>query len=219
MRSIRSAMVIALSLLIVACSVPDGDDIKRLTDTIAGWPSAVKAKTIRYAMNRRAIEWLMTRPQNEEIGRVNCHRAEDGSLVEVSVRVVEDAIRCLLENPALIYVECVENLTSRTAELANGEAKRTLAEKFGELKDCYDETPFVYQSEYVEDDLVEPSSWTDEDIARALISIPGPLPGGPVPGMLPVLCPLAEDPESWGCPGSPEYPPGETPEPGDEGDR
>jgi hypothetical protein len=171
-------------------------------------------------MNRRAIEWLEQRNPNDEVGKVLCYR-DDNSLVEVAVRTVDDVIVCLLAHPELLYVQCVDMLNDRAATIANGDGKAALEEKFKtRLSQCFAETSFRYKADHVDDPLVtDPEAWEDEDVARALISMPGPLPGGPVPGLFPVLCPLAEDPDSWGCPGSPDYPPGETPEPSDEGDR
>jgi hypothetical protein len=171
-------------------------------------------------MNQRAIDWISARPSNDEVGRVMCHR-EDESLVEVSVRTVRDVLVCLVAHPELTYVGCAVDLNEHAARLANGAAKPTLERQFGgPLSRCFAEMSPRYQPDQVDDPLVtDPGAWADEDIARALIETSGPLPGGPIPGMLPVLCPLSEDPGSWGCPETPGGAPGQTPGEGPGGDR
>ncbi|WP_437948618.1 hypothetical protein WME98_49885 [Sorangium sp. So ce296] len=218
----RHLVTVLLVGTVVACgcSVPDGDDMDRLTTAVSGWSAAAKARVVNYAMNRRALEWAGRRPPDDEIGRVMCYR-DDNSLVEVSVRTVTNLLECLLAHPELTYVNCVDEMNEAVAHLANGQAKAKLEEKFGgPLSQCFSETSVRYRAEHVDDPLVtDPEAWSDEDIARTLIAMPGPLPGGAFPGLLPVLCPLSEQPESWGCPAGPSGPPGQTPgdEPG--GDR
>lgn len=215
-----SAVLAALLLLTAGCSVPDGGDLDRLTATVAGWSGAARARALAYAMNQRAIDWISARPENDEVGRVMCHR-DDESLVEVSVRTVRDVLVCLVAHPDLTYVRCAADMLDHEARVANGAANPTLEQQFGgPLSRCFAETSPRYQAHQVEDQLVvNPEAWTDEDLARGLIAAPGPLPGGPVPGLLPVLCPLAEDPDGWGCPEIPGGPPGQTPGDGPGGDR
>jgi hypothetical protein len=204
----------------VGCSVPDGDDMRRLTSSISGWSDSAKQRVIRYAMSRRAIEWLQMKPGKDAAGWVHCRRGSDNEEIDIDVITADDVLKCLLLDSSKSYIDCTVGLLDAKAREYNGSKKAEYEEKLGDsIYGCYGEVERFYDKDHVDELMVDPDAWSDDEIARAVIAIPGPLPGGPIPGMLPFLCPLAEDPDSWGCPGSPEYPPGETPEPGDEGDR
>jgi hypothetical protein len=205
---------------IVGCSIPDPDDLDRLSGAVAGMGAAAKSKLIRYAMNRKAIEWLLKKDANDQVYKVLCYK-EDNSTVDVGTGgKVIDVIECLMTHSELSYMQCTDELSRQAANLANREANAMLEERHGDkLSQCYGEVNPKYQEHAVDPEMVDPEAWEDEDLARALIEAPVPMPIPGLPGMLPVLCPLAEHPDAWGCPDTPSGPVGEGGGSGDQGDR
>lgn len=206
-------------MFLPGCSVPDGDDMDRLVAAVGGWSQAAKTRVIAYAMNRKALEWAYDRDEHEQIGRTMCYRP-DNSLIEIAVWKVGDVIVCLMIDPLHDYRRCTTGMMDEATRLISGEAKEALEQKHGSsLSQCFSELSTRFEPDYQDPLLVDPEAWSDDDIARTVIAMPGPLPGGAFPGFLPVLCPLAEDPDSWGCPETPGGAPGQTPGDGPGGDR
>ncbi|WP_437591475.1 hypothetical protein [Sorangium sp. So ce1000] len=196
-----------------ACSVVDSDDRDQLRDMVASLPGAQGEAWKLMTMNAKAIQYLNSRDDNDQVGKYECRtRIGDkfGAWSQLGESLtVRAMLKCLRTDIVEAqYLSCVDAWKLVMQRRADASFERLKLD--GECRYVWD---FRYEPEKLPPECVDPDAVTVDDTVEALISsdVPPPLPGGLPPGLIPLLCPLAEHPEGWGCPDSPGGAPGQNP--------
>lgn len=222
MRSILVALVLS-AVTAFGCSVPDGDDLDSFAGQIGTLSPMASFEARRAEARSRAISDLESMDPDDILGDADCRDMHGGVRHPIPVREV---LECLKANEINTIYPCIDSLVDRIANKYITQGTINPGSRCGfSWRGKVDPNPKWDMSEITDDDLArsaidsddEPPAWM---IAAGIIGVGA---AGAffilMPEFLPALCLLAKDDSHWSCPGSPEYPPGETPEPSDEGDR
>ncbi len=189
MRAIIAVLVVSVTMAIGCKAVPDGDDLDRLMEQVAGIPTEIRSVMAKWAANRTAYGYLLHYQSSTQLGTSGC---EDDSGKPVFVKPVQMSkmYACLNTMQTTTYLECLALI----------------------LTDIADETPDLFcewnthQSGLAPDEIpveFKADRITDQNIADALLGPPPPLeiqlmlmglPGMVGPGG--ALCPQGVD---WAC--------------------
>lgn len=204
MRSLRLALLVPLA---VGCSILDPGDRDELRNQIAMMSPSDKKIYKRWLMNFKAQQWLEPKKEeNDQIAKVQCRDDEGGAWSEWydrpdKVYSVQDMLNCLIKKPRYYsYLECIDESMDYVVPDAKKELLGLLPA--GTDVDCRYVWDPRYEPEKVDPKIVDPDAITPDDLIEAMIALPGPLPGAPLPQFAPLLCPLGAGP-GWGCPPRP----------------
>jgi hypothetical protein len=189
-------------------TTPDGGDMARLEQQIAGIPSSALLELKVWAANRYTAGYLHGQANGnrwKKIGTIYCPGAA-GKDVHL-----HEALDCLNSFQTLTYAACLTRILNAHQDSPDGATT-------GEPCHWHD----VFTPGYAPDELpgeCEPESVDAERIVLALLGPPPPLEiqmlffGAGLFGASGALCPLA----AWGCPDDPGAPgvPQPAPGPGD----
>lgn len=202
----RRLGVAVLVSLVVGCSILDPEDRAELRRQIAMLPHDKLIAMKRWTMHELAKEWLETRDENDQVGKVVCRDNEGGLWSGWYDRpnkyiTVADMLSCLRGKPNLPnYLFCAEEFASWVVPDAKKEIEKLLpAYTDIECKYVWD---FRYEPEKLDPKMVDIDAIESDDIIQAMITLPGPPPGWAIPQFAPLLCPLGAG-EGWGCPPRP----------------
>jgi hypothetical protein len=210
MKALALRIVIAVLMVSLSgCTSPDSGDWAKLVAAVGGLSEEARLKIVRYAMNRRAIEFLRDYDMDRRIGHITCDR-EDGSRFEAMEYKVEEAYICLMV-PTSTWVECTSVMMEQLAR--KFEQMPEAKEKWGDFVRCeHWVSPFF--GDLVDDELLTPEAWDNDEIARSVIGFPepkastDPLLAAAIAELIvtirilaPALCVLADD--HWSCPDAP----------------
>lgn len=208
----RRLIAMMMVLVATACSTPVGDDWSKYVAAVGGLSASARSTLVRYAMNRKALEFLSKYPHDYEIGQVYCDELKTGKRHTYTTFTAEFMWQCL-GSPLVIYENCLDVMADKFANLIN----KTI-EELGDRDEfhCWS----VLKPEFVRgvapENLFDPAAWDDdEDLARAILEFPVP-PGAPsrstgaaeiaaaiaelvqaIRVIAPALCAL--DAEHWAC--------------------
>lgn len=223
MQNRLAATLMVLSLTLSGCSVPDGDDLDSFAGQIGTLSPMASFEARRAEARARAIADLEKMEPDGVIGDADCR---DGMAGVRQPILVKDVLQCLRANETRTIYSCIDDLVDAVKQKYTAQGTLLMANRCEyQWRGDVAPNPKWDMSEITDDDLAmsalesedEPPAWM---IAAGIIGV-----GATgaffilMPEFLPALCLLAKDDSHWSCPGSPEYPPGETPQPGDEGDR
>lgn len=228
-----TALLMALVMALPACdglTRPDEDDMNSYMNAIAPLPEPMIEMLKRFGANRFAAGWLASQGEDSQVAEFKCYDADQeypADLGSPATRIIihaRDVIACLNLHKTHVYIECVDHVMRRLAKDWTG------ADHMDERGRpwCHDELEYSVFFKPDADPNLDPSDIDYEEIMRALLrsAEPPPFLGPAELGALGVtaeqlipflvrLCALGEGGPAgaWSCPGSPLYPPGQTPQP------
>lgn len=222
MRSILVALVVS-AVTALGCSVPDGDDLDSFAGQIGTLSPMASFEARRAEARARAIADLEKMDPDDVIGDADCRDGMAGVRQPILVKEVLD---CLRTNETRTIYSCIDDIVDSVHQKVTAEGPLLVPTR------C----EYQWRGDVAPNPKWDMSEITDQDLARSAIASEDEPPAWMIaagiigvgaagaffilmPEFLPVICLLAKDDSHWSCPGSPEYPPGETPEPGDEGER
>ncbi len=207
-----------------ACSVPDDPEWGEVQAGIRQLPPPVLVDAKRWAANQNARRYLEIQ-SNDDLMTVWCKGPSWEGSQGLLWRAL-DVVRCLDRPEVLTYEECIIRLTSETKsrmEAANEETGLDCRPWFhnGYQSEATRNEPHVepdWQPRLVtvpeiESDLVQSPvlpPWVPWVVIGGVVVVGGVLTGGAA--WLPALCTLQAG-SGPACPGNPNYPPGQTPQP------
>lgn len=217
------SIIIALIVGAVGCSVPDGDDLDSFAGQIGTLSPMASFEARRAEARARAIADLEEMGPDDVLGDADCRDGMAGVRQPILVR---DVLECLRANEERTIYSCIDDLVDAAKQKYTSDGPLLVPSR------C----EYQWRGDVSPSPKWDMSEITDEDLARSAIGSEDEPPAWMIaagiigvgaagaffiilPEFLPALCLLAKDDSHWSCPGSPEYPPGETPEPSDEGDR
>lgn len=194
------SLLLLVTLLIPACSIPDDGDEDRFSGSILNMPADALKALRGWSANRYTAGYIngLGRGNNTRIVSVNC---EGAGRTMINSRMVLD---CLNEDQVLTYMMCLKKIL---AEIQDSD--------FGALGLC--ELDNDWAVGYAPDDLpdeCDPERNDAERIFDTLTSLKAPPPlwvqtilfGAGLFAAANILCPLADKGPvlpDWGCPSSP----------------
>lgn len=204
-----------LVLFAFGCSVLDSGDRDELRHQIAMMPPANQGILTTWAMNAKALDWLFHRPENDQVGKLQCRLQAGGQWTDWADQeptyTVAEMIECLLtDRIAVTYLMCRDRFLG-----VDGTAKRNAILNEQQVPgvtnvECRFVWDFRYDPEKLPPKLTDPKAITPDDIINGMIGAPAPPPGWSFPELVPLLCPLGAGP-GWGCPPRPTDPTGGQP--------
>jgi hypothetical protein len=210
-------LLAALPLLLAfGCSIVDPSDRDELRKRIASMPPAWASTLDKMTMNAKALDWLRSRDEYDQVGKLQCRLKAGGTWSgwadQEPSYTVADLIDCLLSgyDIPVTYAMCADQFLG-----VGGAAKRNAILNEQQVPgvtdvECRYAWDFRYDPEKVPSKLTDPNALTPDDKINALIGLPAPPPGWAFPELVPLLCPLGAGP-GWGCPPNPTDPTGGEP--------
>ena len=205
MRWLNVVSAALLCTQITACSVLDPDDRQQLRDRIGAMPPSSDSQFRRLVMNAKAIQWLRMKPENDQVGRMQCRIGAGGKWgdwqYQEEVLKVDRMLECLMHVQLdVTYEMCKDEWVAEMTVKRKNEIME--AQIPGADIECRYEWDFRYQPDHIPKNLIEPKSITVDDMIDVLLRLPAPPPGFLAPELAPLLCPLGAGP-GWGCPDVP----------------
>ncbi len=107
MRAIFAALVASVMMTFGCKALPDGDDLDRLRERLAGIPIGIKMDLHRWAANRVAYGYCL-KTRGNGLGTLFCANvsAKDPGGEHIPVEM-ERMLKCLHENQTVSYFECL----------------------------------------------------------------------------------------------------------------
>jgi hypothetical protein len=216
MRHLPAALLV---LLAFGCSIMDPGDRAELDKRIVGLPPSELLDMKRMTMAAKAINWLRHRPNNDQMGKLQCRVQANGRWNdwhdEEPTYTVFDMLDCLIKDSfAVDYMLCKEQWESVETQSKQTELLNSPPIPGGSSLECRFVWDFRYDPAKLPAKLTDPNAITPDDVIDAMIGLPTPPPGLNLPDFVPLLCPMGAGP-GWGCPGRPSDPGGgDTPAPG-----
>lgn len=227
MKLIRFAsVVVALVLLVAGCSTADGRDMDLLRQVVSQLPRAslvaLKANTMRLA----GIAWLKKKKGNREVLKLMCRQQNpDGSWGDWYKEVAPDEsgfdtaptlVDYFLDLMTIDHKSYLDVKTNADEAAAYHAIRQS--QKYGRIFQCQNEWTVGFAPEEVPQEIVNPDAVKVDDVVENILRLPAPPPEWVglegIDKLLPYFCPLAGDPNGWGCPSDPNSPP-QQPVPGD----
>ncbi|WP_438029056.1 hypothetical protein [Sorangium sp. So ce233] len=210
----RMMVAMMAAVLSVGCSIVDPGDREDLFDQLSSLPPDSRNIMQLWACNRNAAEWFRKRDPNDTVARLYCRTpvGDDWTTWDQygESMLVKHMLHCLrAESIDGQYRSCIEAYK----RIMMGDAAKEAAEAGVDKYECDFVVEDAYQSHRLPQNAVDPETITPDDMIDAMIpaDMPPPLPGGLPGGIVLKLCPLAQHPETWGCPDTPGGPPGHSP--------
>jgi hypothetical protein len=209
----KFAAVLILSMTPTACSIPDPGDWSDLEAAVGAMPLSQQRTLRRFGANRFGQGLLSNLKSNKRIGSFDCYEdMEDTSKFRVQHITAGQMMACLVRSFTDTWETCAAAIIMSTVDRLKSENLRKGAST---TPDCSDADSIAWEDGFdpAEQKLLSEDTQSIGDSLRIILPEPPPLEiqmmfaGAGLFGPAGILCPLAK----WGCPDTPNGPPGQNP--------
>jgi hypothetical protein len=229
---VRSILVFLVFLL--GCSVPVDPNYDAVNEAMAEFPDMTRAEAQRWVANDRASDYFRSEAPDQHLMDVICTDSLSGEVREtaIAVRIMSECLGAVMMETLqsglhkyMTFHDCVDTIVTGVRVKSFGGTNPN--PDVSAIKCTYKINPLF--EEDLRDPRLDPDKLDNDDVTRQLIQAPK-LPvwliglfvvgaggvvlvtGGAGAAFLPALCVLSEGGPA--CPSNPEYPWGQTPQPG-----